>query len=283
MQPNDNRGIPEVVTETMDKATILVKNELSVFKREMTTELRKAQAGAGLFAAAGVGAIMLAFFGSLTVFFILDLFMWRWLAALIVAVIWAIVAGSTASAGKKTVADIDPVPHETVYNVQRDVNTMKRSVQEDMPVVREDAKSRAQDVYDRTPDSVKDKVAELKDKAVEKLPADVAAKLPSKVTEKDPELDAKKRREQARTSDEGDPITHPTTVDPFTASTLGAYTYAVPTPFDGNPFNSPDPSPSVDTPTPVDPAPPYADPSPSSSYDSGSTDSNPSTPDNNNY
>ena len=82
--------------------------------------------GAGMFGGAGVGTLMAL--GTLTACLVAALAtaMDVWLAALIMTVVWAAVAGALALSGRKRVSQaIPPVPEQTVDTLKEDVQWAK--------------------------------------------------------------------------------------------------------------------------------------------------------------
>jgi uncharacterized membrane protein YqjE len=117
----------QLVTQLTEKSTQLIREELRLAQAEMTAKAKHAGVGAGLFG--GAGLIALYGVGSLiaTVILLLALAMDPWLAALIVTVVLFAIAGIAALVGKKQVSRATPPkPEQTIANVQRDVETIKK-------------------------------------------------------------------------------------------------------------------------------------------------------------
>lgn len=100
----------------------LAKQELRLAKAEMAEKGRTAGPGIGMVgAAAGVGLLAA---GTLTAFIILALdgVMANWLAALIVGLVYAVVAATLYFKGKGRIEDAGPlVPEQTIETVKEDV------------------------------------------------------------------------------------------------------------------------------------------------------------------
>ena len=94
------RPVGELLKELSNQTTTLVRQELELAKAEMAEKGKKAGLGAGMFG--GAGLVGLLALGSLTTCVIaaLDTGMELWLAALIVAVVYAAIAGALALLGK---------------------------------------------------------------------------------------------------------------------------------------------------------------------------------------
>jgi uncharacterized membrane protein YqjE len=128
--PGDNelrdRSTAELLKRLSDETTTLVKQELELAKAELQEKGKRAGVGAGMFGGAGLFGV--AAFAALTACVIaaLDLAMALWLAALIVAVVYAAVAGVLALTGKQKVKEATPpVPEEARESVKEDVEWAK--------------------------------------------------------------------------------------------------------------------------------------------------------------
>ena len=121
-----DRSLGELLKQLSQETTQLVHQELELAKAEVTQKGKQAGAGAGLLGAAG--AIGLAALGALTACFILALnaVMPAWLAALIVAVVYGIIAFALVRQGQaKIKAAGPPVPEQTIETVKEDVEWAK--------------------------------------------------------------------------------------------------------------------------------------------------------------
>jgi len=126
------RSIGELLKQLSEETTRLVHQELELAKAELTQKGKQAGAGAGMFG--GAGAIGLAALGALTACFILALnaIMPAWLAALIVAVVYGIIAFVLVKQGQaKLKAAAPPVPEQTIETVKEDVEWAKTQMQSD--------------------------------------------------------------------------------------------------------------------------------------------------------
>jgi uncharacterized membrane protein YqjE len=117
----------ELVSRLSQDVAELVRNELKLAQVEVVGKAKKAGIGAGLFGAAGIVALYAVGVLIATAILALALVLDAWLAALIVGVVLAAVAGIAALMGKKEVAQAaPPVPTETVESVKRDVQAVKK-------------------------------------------------------------------------------------------------------------------------------------------------------------
>jgi len=128
----DDRPLPELMKTLADQTATLVRQEIDLAKAEVSEKGKKAGLGAGMFGGAGViGFLALA---ALTAAAILGLAtaLPDWLAALIVGLVYAGVAGVLALQGRNKVQEAGPpIPEQTVDTVKEDVEwakTQKKSV-----------------------------------------------------------------------------------------------------------------------------------------------------------
>ena len=122
----NGRSTGELVKDLSNQVSLLVRQEIELAKAEMAEKGRKAGLGLGVVAAAGVSALLAL--GTLTacVVLALDGAMPAWLAALIVALAWSVVAAVLASVGKQKVEQAGtPVPEQTVESVKEDIKWLK--------------------------------------------------------------------------------------------------------------------------------------------------------------
>jgi uncharacterized membrane protein YqjE len=127
----NERSVPELMRQLSEQTATLVRQELELAKVELTEKGKRAGLGVGMFGAAGV--VGLYALGALTAAIILalSLAMKGWLAALIVAVVYAAVAGGLALTGKSNVQrGVPPVPEQTVATVKEDVEVAKQRAKE---------------------------------------------------------------------------------------------------------------------------------------------------------
>jgi uncharacterized membrane protein YqjE len=120
------RPVGELLKQLANETTTLVRQELDLAKAEMREKAGKAGPGFGMWGAAS-GMALLAL-GSLTAFLILALdgAMPNWLAALIVGLVYAAIAGFLYLRGKQKVHEAgSPVPEQTVETLKEDVQWAK--------------------------------------------------------------------------------------------------------------------------------------------------------------
>jgi hypothetical protein len=125
-----NASASELVKQLSEQTSRLVQQEMELAKAELSVKGKQVGIGAGLFGGAGVFGLYAL--GALTAAAIAGLgeAVAVWLAAVIVAVLWAAVAGVMALVGKGRVeAGTPPVPEQTVDSTKEDVRWAKESAQ----------------------------------------------------------------------------------------------------------------------------------------------------------
>ncbi len=120
---SSDRSLGEIIGDVTHDLTTLVRQELTLAKTEAKQEAIQAGKGAGMFAGAGVGAHLALIFISLAIVFLLDRIMPLDLAAFVVGLLWAIVAGVLALQGKKNLK-VEPLP-ATTESLKEDAQWLK--------------------------------------------------------------------------------------------------------------------------------------------------------------
>lgn len=127
----DERSIQELVKDLSQQSSELARKEVELAKAEMQIKAKRLGVGAGAFG--GAALIGLFALGALTATLILALAtaMDAWLAALIVTVLYAAIAGVAALLGKRKVDEgTPPVPERAIDTTKEDVEYVKRSAKE---------------------------------------------------------------------------------------------------------------------------------------------------------
>lgn len=121
-----DRPIPVLLRELGDEITTLVRAEIALARAEIAEKAKPVAASAGM---VGSGALFgLGAFGALTACLIaaLAIVLPTWAAALIVAVVYGVVAAAMAIGAKKTLQQAAPlVPEQTAQTVKEDVEWAK--------------------------------------------------------------------------------------------------------------------------------------------------------------
>jgi uncharacterized membrane protein YqjE len=131
MSANDHdlrdESIAELVKRLAEQTNTLVRQEIELAKAELTEKGKVAGAGAAMFGAAALVALLAL--GALTAFLIALLATALdhvWLAALIVAVVYAVIAVPLVLRGRERMrAAGSPAPEKTIESVKGDVEWAK--------------------------------------------------------------------------------------------------------------------------------------------------------------
>jgi uncharacterized membrane protein YqjE len=121
-----DRPIGELLRELGDEISTLVRQEIALAKVEIAEKTKPAVASAGMFG--GTALLGLGAFGALTTFLIALIALWVpvWASALIVTVVYGIVAFVLAQTGKKKLHEAAPlVPEQTAQTVKEDIEWAK--------------------------------------------------------------------------------------------------------------------------------------------------------------
>ena len=99
-------SIGELLGDVSKDISDLMRQELALAKAEATQSVTRAGKGAGMFAGAGVAGHFVLLFLSIALWWALGNAIGRSWSALVVAVLWAIVAGVLALMGKKEMKSV---------------------------------------------------------------------------------------------------------------------------------------------------------------------------------
>ncbi|WP_055588815.1 phage holin family protein [Peterkaempfera griseoplana] len=116
----DQASVGELVGEVGRDLSLLMRQEMTLARMEMKEEATKAGKGAGMLGGAGYAGHLLLLFGSLAgVFGLAHLMDIAW-AALVVAGVWAVIAGVLAVLGRRKLHAVSPRPQHTVETLKED-------------------------------------------------------------------------------------------------------------------------------------------------------------------
>jgi len=127
-----DRSMGDLLKQLSQETTTLVKQELDLAKAEMAEKGKHAGKGIGLFS--GAGLFGLGAFLALTAAIIAGLSeaMDVWLAALIVTVVYGVVAAVLAKSGQSQIKEATPAaPEQTVETLKEDVEWAKTRTRSD--------------------------------------------------------------------------------------------------------------------------------------------------------
>jgi uncharacterized membrane protein YqjE len=122
--PRD-RSIGELVKDLSSQTSTLVRKEIELARAELQQKAKLAGKGAGMLAAAAVFGLLAL--GALTAALIalIDKATATWVAAVIVMVLWLIVAAVLAKAGQTALKRATPPAPQTVETVKEDIQWAK--------------------------------------------------------------------------------------------------------------------------------------------------------------
>lgn len=124
------RSLGEIVSAIASDMSTLVRQEIDLAKTEIKQEATKAGKGAGMLGGAGFAGYLAILFASLTLMFalyqLIEGYVW---AALIVTVLWAVVAAVLASRGRKQLKSVDPKLEATTRTLKEDAQWAKHPTQ----------------------------------------------------------------------------------------------------------------------------------------------------------
>jgi len=127
--PDDERSLGELLSDLTSQVQDLVRKEMELAKAEIKQEVSTAAKGVGAFAAAGVVAFIAAILLAFAAAWGLAEVIATGLAFLVVAVLLLAVAAVAALKGKAKLAEVSPMPEQTMETVKHDVETAKESLQ----------------------------------------------------------------------------------------------------------------------------------------------------------
>ena len=106
----DNASLGELLGDVTRDLSTLMRQEVELAKAELKQSATKAGKGSGMLAGAGVAGHFVLLFLSLGLMFALGALMPLGWAALIVAVVWGIIAAVLASIGRKELKQVKGLP-----------------------------------------------------------------------------------------------------------------------------------------------------------------------------
>ncbi len=113
---HEDRSLGEIVSEVMDNASTLVKQEVELAKAEAKVAATRAGKGVGMFVGAAIGAFMALFALTLLLWWVIGVLIGSgdapalgW-SGLIVTILWLVVAGVLAALGKSELDKVKGLP-----------------------------------------------------------------------------------------------------------------------------------------------------------------------------
>jgi len=124
-QPAGDTSIGELIGNISDDLSQLFRQEVELAKAEVRQEASKAGKAAGFLGGAGFAGYLAVVLLSFAAIWGLDNVMDEGLAALIVAVVWAVVGGILFVIGRNRLKTVDPMPRRTVDTLKEDAQWLK--------------------------------------------------------------------------------------------------------------------------------------------------------------
>jgi len=118
-------SVGELIGNISNDLSQLFRQEVELAKAEVKEEATKAGKAAGMLGAAGYAGHLTVLLLSFALVFALSNVIDPGWAALIVGVIWGIVAAVLFVNGRKKLKTVDPVPHRTVGTLKEDAQWLK--------------------------------------------------------------------------------------------------------------------------------------------------------------
>ncbi|MGO4595935.1 phage holin family protein [Leifsonia sp. 2TAF2] len=119
-----NNSLGDLLGEVSRDLSTLIRQEMELAKAEMRQTATRAGKGAGLLGGAGYAGLMAVFFLSIALWWALGYLVGNAWSAVIVAIIWAIVALVLYLVGRKQLATVKGAP-QTVETVKEIPQTLK--------------------------------------------------------------------------------------------------------------------------------------------------------------
>lgn len=128
--PPDRTGaasasVGELVSGVAADMSTLMRQELELAKAEVKAEAAKAGKGAGMLGGAALGGYFALLFASVALMYLINLAIPLGWAALVVAVLWAVIAAVLAVQGRTTLKNVSPAPTQTAETLKEDVQWAK--------------------------------------------------------------------------------------------------------------------------------------------------------------
>jgi hypothetical protein len=120
----ESTSLGELLGEVTQDLSTLIRQEVELAKVELKQSATRAGRGAGMFAGAGVAGHFVLLFLSLALWYALGELIGLGWSAVVVAVLWAIVAAVLASKGRSDLKSVKGMP-QTAETIQEIPQTLK--------------------------------------------------------------------------------------------------------------------------------------------------------------
>ena len=112
-EPENRRSIGELLSDVSQDVTTLLRQEVALAKAELKQSVASAGKGVGMFAGAGVAGHFVLLFLSIAAWWGLGDGIGRAWAALVVALVWLIIAAVLGAMGRTELKSVGGVPQTT--------------------------------------------------------------------------------------------------------------------------------------------------------------------------
>ncbi len=118
-------SVGQLLSDVSRDFSTLMRQEVSLAKAEVKTEVAKAGKGAGMLGGAGFAGYMVLLFLSIALWWGLANVMDEGWSALIVALVWAVIGAVLFVVGRKALRSVNPKPERTLETVKQVPDAMK--------------------------------------------------------------------------------------------------------------------------------------------------------------
>jgi hypothetical protein len=126
---DEDPAISDLVTDAVSEFGELIRGEVALARAEIERDIRKAVTGGAMIAVAAIlGLVALDVFAAALVAAVTELGLEPGWAALIVGVVFALLAVLFWRLGVKAIADASLLPDRTARNLQRDATTIREAM-----------------------------------------------------------------------------------------------------------------------------------------------------------
>ena len=119
------RPLGELVKDLAGQTSTLVRQEIQLAQAELTSKGKTAGRGVGMLVAAAIAGLLALIALTAGLIAALDTGLPLWLAALIVMLLWGVVAAVLATRGRKELQQATPPVPQTVETVKEDIQWAK--------------------------------------------------------------------------------------------------------------------------------------------------------------
>ena len=123
--PKAERPLRDLVSELTAELGTLVRKEIQLARLELKDDARQAARAGSMMGGAAFAGYLAAVLFSFGLAFLFDLFLPTWLAFVIVALLFGVVAWVLFQQGRERAKAMKPGPEQTVQSVKEDVEWLK--------------------------------------------------------------------------------------------------------------------------------------------------------------